>query len=235
VDLQLRLHRFGVLARLGGALPELVPEHGDLLVGRAHRDDSVGVLTGALRVHGAGGRNVDWDRLLGTGIEPCRFEREVLAVVLDDLAAEQLADDLDRLEHHGAADADLRPLAADDVLVQRLPGAETQPETAGVHGAQGGRRVGDHRRVVAEAGAGDGRAERQRRALAQRAHEAPREGSLSLLRGPWMEVLADLESRREPGSLGLLSPVEQVGGMELLEHAGVADLRHAPSLHPTDH
>jgi hypothetical protein len=43
-----------------------------------------------------------------------------------------------------------------------------------------------------------------------------------------VEVLADLESGVEAGGLRLLGPVEQVGGVELLEHAGIADLRHAP-------
>ena len=47
-------------------------------------------------------------------------------------------------------------------------------------------------------------------------------------RRPRMEVLADLESGVEAGALRLLRPVEQVGRVELLEHAGVADLRHGP-------
>jgi hypothetical protein len=41
-----------------------------------------------------------------------------------------------------------------------------------------------------------------------------------------MEMLADLETSAETGCLRLFGPVEQVGGVELLEHAGVADLRH---------
>ncbi len=49
---------------------------------------------------------------------------------------------------------------------------------------------------------------------------------LALLRGPRVEVLADHEPGGEAGGLGLLGPVEQVGRVELLEHAGVADLRH---------
>jgi hypothetical protein len=207
-------------------LAELVPQHGDLLVGGADGDDPIGELAGALGVDRSGGGDVDRHRLLGAGVELGRLEGEVLAVVLDDLAAEQLVDDLDRLEHHRAADADLRPLAADDVLVERLTGTQAQPEAAGVHGAQRGRRVGDDRGVVAEAGAGDRRAEGERGALAEGAHEAPREGALALLRRPRVEVLADLEPRAESGPLRLFGPVEQVGGVELLEHRRVSDLRH---------
>ena len=79
----------------------------------------------------------------------------------DDLAGEEPVDDLDRLEQHRAADADLRPRPAEDVLVERLAGAKAQPEAAGVHGAERGGRVGDHRRVVAESGARHGRPEPQ--------------------------------------------------------------------------
>ena len=48
------------------------------------------------------------------------------------------------------ADADLRPLAADDVLVERLARAETQPEPVRIHGSERGGGLGDHRRVVAK-------------------------------------------------------------------------------------
>src|SRR5438105_208263 len=47
-----------------------------------------------------------------------------------------------------------------------------------------------------------------------------------------MEVLADHESGFEAGRFRLRAPVEEVGGVELLEHGGVADLRHAASLAP---
>ena len=125
------------------------------------------------------------------------------------------------------ADPDLRPFAADDVLVQCLAGAQAEPEATGVHGAERRRGVGDDRGVVAESGARHRGAEGQLGALAQRAHEAPRERGLSLLRRPGMEVLADLEAGVEAGGLGLLGPIEQVRRMELLEHACVPDLRHA--------
>ena len=230
VDLELGPHRLRVLSLLASPLAELVPQHRDLLVRGADGDDPVGVSAGPLRVHRTGGGHVDRDGLLRPGVEAGRLEREVVAVVLHDLAAEELRDDLDRLEHHRRADADLRPLAADHVLVQRLAGAEAEPEAPRVHRAEGRRRVGDHGGVVAEAGAGDGGAEGELRALSERAHERPREGRLPLLGRPGMEVLADLEARVESGGLGPLGPVEQVGRVELLEHAGVADLRHGDSV-----
>src|SRR5262249_27369123 len=81
-------------------------------------------------------------------------------------------------------------------------------------------------RVVAEAGEGHGRPEPQRGPLAERAHEAPRERRLALLRRPWVEVLGDHEAGLEAGALGLGAPAEQVRGVELLEHRRIADLRH---------
>ena len=96
--------------------------------------------------------------------------------------------------------ADLRPLATDDVLVERLAGTQAEPEAAREHGAQRGGRVGDHRGVVAEAGAGDRGAELEAVRCAQGAHERPRERRLALLRGPRVEVLADHEAGIEAGA-----------------------------------
>ena len=172
-------------------------------------------------------------RLLRDGVEPRRLEREVLAVVLDDLAAEELADDLDGLEHHRAADPDLRPLAADDVLVQRLAGAKAQPEAARVHGAQRGRRVGDHGRVVAEARAGHRGAEGSdvRCPSAPMKLQAKAAWPCCGVHG-WKCSLT-WKPALEAGRFRLRAQLEQLGGVELLEHAGVTDLRHAHSV-PSD-
>ena len=215
-----------VLADLAGALLELAPDHPHLLVGGADRDDPVGELAGLLGVDRAGRRDVDRHRRLGSRVELRALEREVLAVVPDDVAGEQLVDDLDGLEHHRAADRHLRPDPADDVLVERLAGAQAQVEPARIHGPEGRRGMGDDRRVVAEARAGDGGPERQRRPLAERAHEGPGEGARALLRRPRMEVLADHEAGLEAGVLGRGAVVQQVGRLELLEHRRVADLGH---------
>ena len=86
--------------------------------------------------------------------------------------------------------------------------------------------MGDDRRVVPEAGTGDGGPERQRRPLAERAHERPGEGARALLRGPRVEVLADHEAGLEAGILGRRAVVQQLGRLELLQHRGVADLGH---------
>ena len=57
---------------------------------------------------------------LGHRVELGAFQVEVLAVVLDDLAGEELADDLDRLGQHFQARHRLGPVVAGDVLVERL-------------------------------------------------------------------------------------------------------------------
>ena len=80
--------------------------------------------------------------------------------------------------------------------------------------------------VVAEAGTGHGGPERQRGPGPERTHETPREGAGTLLRGPWVEVLADHEPGREAGALSGLAQVQQLVRLELLEHRRVADLRH---------
>ena len=138
-----------------GALVTLGPQHPDLLVRGAHGDHAVREPAGLPGVDRTGRGDVDRDavRIVRTGVELGALEREVLPLVLDDVAAEQLVDDLDGLEHHRGADADLRPLAADDVLVERLARAQSQPEAPREHGTQRGRRMGDDRRVIAEAGA----------------------------------------------------------------------------------
>src|SRR6185503_20963901 len=137
-----------------------------------------------------------------------------------------LGDDLDRLEQHLRAHADLRPLAAEDVLVQRLARPEAEPEAAREHRAQRRGGVGDHRGVIAPTRIGDRGPETERRPQPEGAHERPGERRLALLRRPRVEVLRDHEPGLEAGILGLGAPVEQVGRVELLEHCRVADLRH---------
>ena len=188
----------GILARLAGALREPCPQLPDLVVGRPDRDHPVGQPARPLRVDRPGGRDVDLDPLLGSGVQARALEPEVFAAVPDDCPAEQLVDDLDRLEQHRAADADLRPLAADDMFVERLAGTEPEPEPTRVHRAERRGRMGDDRRVVAEARAGDRGPERERRPLAESAHEAPGERALTLVGRPRMEVLGDHEPGEKP-------------------------------------
>src|SRR5205823_8109775 len=153
VDLEELGHGRRVLSRLSSSLGEAVPEHLDLLVGGAHGDHAVRVATGALGVEWAGGRDVDRDGLLWSGVELRRLEGEMLALVPDDIPAEELVDDLDGLEQYRAADPDLRPVAADHVLVECLSSSESQPEAPGVHGAQRRGGMGYHCGWVSESGA----------------------------------------------------------------------------------
>ena len=226
VDLE-ELRRAGrVLAGLPGAFLVLRPEHPDLLVRGTDGDDPVGELSGLLRVDRPRGCHIDRDRLLGPGVELGALEGEVLALVLDHVAGEQLVDDLDALEQHRAPDADLRPDATNDVLVQGLAGTEPQVEATREHRPERRRRMGNDRRVIPKTRTGHRRPERQGGTGPERAHERPGEGALALLRGPGVEVLADHEAGVEAGGLGLGAPVEQVRGVELFEHRRVADLCH---------
>ena len=168
--------------------------------------------------------------IVGARVELGALEREVLTLVLDHVAAEQLVDDLDGLEHHRRADADLWPVATDDVLVEGFTRTEAQPEAAREHGPQRRGGMGDDRGVIPEAGARHRGPELEAGGGPQGTHERPREGGLALLRGPGVEVLADHEAGIEPGTLRLGAPAQQVGGVELLEHRGVADGGHADLL-----
>ena len=230
VDLEELRHPNRVLAGLTRTVLELAPQHADLLIGRPDRDHPVGQPAGLLRVDGPSRGDIDLDRLRRARVELCTLELEMVAAVFGDRPREQLVDDLDSLEQHRAADADLRPFAAHDVLIERLARAQAQPEPTGKHGPEGRRRMRDDRRVVAEAGTGHGRSEGQARAHPERAHERPGEGALALLWRPRMEMLADHEPGREPGVLRRRAVVEELGRVELLEHGGVADLRHRVGL-----
>ena len=121
---------------------------------------------------GADGRPDQLRRPLGEGPEPGPVDRDQ-PVVADRLAGQQRPDDRDGLAQPGPALLLGRPAPAGDVLVGGLAAAEGQPEPLGKELAQGGRRLGDDRRVVAlpgrvdhpeaEAGRLQGRSSQDRR------------------------------------------------------------------------
>ena len=105
-------HRRRVLARLARALLEAPQQHARSSRRRADRDDAVGDAPGALAVDRAGGGDVDRRRRRRAACRACALSSvEVLALVLDHLAGEELADDLDRLLQDLQPDRRLRPVA----------------------------------------------------------------------------------------------------------------------------
>src|SRR6202011_1005050 len=100
-----------------------------------------------------------------------------------------------------------------------------EPEAAWEHGAHGGRSLGDDRRVRAERWTGDPRSDVTLGVLRGRCHEGPHEGGVALLRRPGLNMVRGHHAR-EPGRLRLLAEADQLARMELLEHGGVANLRH---------
>ena len=109
-------------------------------------------------------------------------------VVVDDLAGQQRAHDVDALAQPRVADLLVRPRRAGDVLVGELAGAEGDRQPPGEQLGQRGRRLGDDRRVVALAGRVDD-AERHRRRLHRRAQPRPCEARLALALAPGREVV----------------------------------------------
>ena len=124
-------------------------------------------MPGLLGGDGPGGRDEDRRRFGRHRPQAGRLELEELALVLDVLAREQLADDLDRLEHPGDPLGRLRPVAGHDVLVERLARPEPEPVAAGVHGGERGRRPGP-RSPGATGSSGTSRPGRCRRSCARR-------------------------------------------------------------------
>ncbi len=156
--------------------------------------------------------------------------------MLHDLAAEELANDLDGLFEHLRAHRRLRPVLADDVLVERLARADAQVEAARIHRRERGGGLRQNRRMIAEAWSRHAGAELDgARLRAERAEPGPDERRLALLRHPGIEVVGGHDGA-EANILGLARPAQQVGRMELLEHRGIPNGAHAlPSffLHET--
>ena len=133
----------------------------------------------------------------------------------------------------GRALAGLGPVAADDVLVQGLARADAEPGAAGVHRLERRRRLGDDRRVEPERRAGHAGAEVAGGALADSGQHVPHEGGLALLRHPGLEVVGG-HAAGEAVLLGQRGQLDRLGGVELLQHGGVADgeIAHGTTLVP---
>src|SRR5205807_7318751 len=138
-DLHLDVSRFPHTA---GAL-----ELGDgLTIGRA-RDEAVADAPGDLRHLRSARRDIDRWRSLAERIEARVLDGAVRTAEAPLSAAAEKAQDFDRLLEHLAARLEWRPAATDDVLVQVLPGADTQEESAIEHHGCCRRSLSDDRRV----------------------------------------------------------------------------------------
>jgi len=78
----------------------------------------------------------------------------VLAAVVDEATAEQLADDLDGFGEHLVPHVHRAPAPPDDVLVEVLAGAEAEREAALRQQTQRGGLLGHDRGMVTKRGAG---------------------------------------------------------------------------------
>ena len=108
------------------------------------------------------------------------LDRVMAAAMRALTALPQQAHDLDRLAQHLEPDVGLRPVRAEDVLVERLAAADAEVEAAAGHdGARGGR-LSDDRGVDAQGGAGDAGGDGEVDRLGQRADDGPHEGAVAL-------------------------------------------------------
>src|SRR5690348_9444525 len=83
--------------------------------------------------------------------------------------------------------------------------------------------------MPAERGGGDAGAEVAGGGLAQGGEDVPDEGRLTLLRHPRLEMVGGHDAS-EAVLLGLPRQLEDLGGVELLEHRGVTDGGHGSIL-----
>lgn len=112
-----------------------------------------------------------------------------------------------------------------DVLVERLTAADTQPETAAQLNGGGGGGLRDDRGMHPERRAGDGGGDGQCRDLGQRAQNAPDERTLALFVVPRVEVIR-YPQRVKTGFLGSSGLRDQVVGIELFAAEEITDMRH---------
>jgi hypothetical protein len=139
----------------------------------------------------------------------------VLAVVRHELPAPQLAQHLDRLFEHLAADVDRRPPRAGDMLIERLARADAQRELAVQQHTAGSRRLRDHRRMNAHRRARDCRRDGKRTHLGDRTDHRPDKRALPLLVVPRVVVVRDPQ-RVEAILLGQPSLFDQLARRVLL-------------------
>jgi len=191
-DLCARLHR------LAAALAEAV----DGVLVRRRRDEAVADARCDVDRLRPEARDVDRRRLVRQREDASVLDRVVSTAMAERIAAPESAHDLDRLLEHLQPHVRLGPAVAENVLVERLAGADAEGEAAVEQDLRGGRGLGDYGGVDADGRARDGRRHRQADAGGgESADHAPDERRLALLVVPGVVVVRDPE-RAETGLLG---------------------------------
>ena len=155
----------------------------------------------------------------------------VLAVGGDEPARPQLPHHLDRLLEHLQPHVGARPGVAEDVLVERLAGADAEDEPPLVQHGAGRRGLRDDRRVDPHGRAGDRRRHRQRRRPGS-ARRSPtrRTGSAPARRST--DGSGRRSTARRTGLLGQPGLLDQLGGRVLLAGQEVTDSHAVTDTHP---
>ena len=104
-------------------------------------------------------------------------------------AGEELANDFDRLKHACDAFANLWPVAANNMLVERFARSKAEPVSARVHRFKRCRRLCNRCGMHAPTRAGDARANIALRALGKKCHHIPHKWCGALLGHPRLEVI----------------------------------------------
>ena len=195
---------------------------GRVLAARA--DEAVADAARQLGGERPGRGHVDRHRGLGPVVDRGLRGPVVVALEVHALLGPQLPDQPDGLRQPQAALlAAGELLAGGGRLVQRLAGAHAEEHPAGGEAAERGERLRHHRRVVAQRGGEDARAEHG--ALGGhrgRAEPGERRRSVAAVMAPGLEVVGDAD-QLEPDLLGLAGVVEQRDRVELLGRCLVAE------------
>src|SRR5690606_16147643 len=190
------------------------------------RDEPVALPAGEPGGDRAGGPDVDRDLLLGPVVDRRLVGPVVLPLEGHPLPGPELADEGHRLPQPGEALLAGGPRDAERRLVERLPRADTEDDATRVQAPEGGERLSDDGRVVAERRGEDGRAEDDALgAGTDRPEPGQRRGGVPAVVPPRLEVVGD-ERRLEPGLLGLDDVVRELLRRELLRRRLVPDPQH---------
>ena len=140
-------------------------------------EENAGLVDCPLSAHG----DADADRNIGQVPQSGRVHLVVVAPPVNQLAAEQRTNDLDRLAQHVLPLGDRRPALADHVLVEVFAAAQTQGEPAVGENLNGRCLLRDDRRVIAHGRTGHVGIEIDAvGSLRYRAQHRPRVGGVAL-------------------------------------------------------